>query len=178
MSNKTILYPEHVYAYRIGNDPKVTIVAQGHEDGVQNIKIVPSLATIYPPIYMVEGEFSPAIGYFPYTVKTTVNYATDLDYVQFQMANGTQRIPVRDILQDEATAPSPKAMDAVSGSNPNQVVGYAYNSSDISKAISDAVTKLQAKFPGKVNAELVSSGFVGVGQPVGIAYYYVVMEQK
>jgi len=54
----------------------------------------------------------------------------------------------------------------------------AYNSSDINVAISDAITKLRAKYPGGINAKMVDSGFVAVGSPVGIAYYYVVMEQQ
>ncbi|MFT5890966.1 MAG: hypothetical protein ACI9Y7_001065 [Dokdonia sp.] len=69
----------------------------------------------------------------------------------------------------------PEALTSVSG---KQVVGYAYNSTDINVAISDAVSKLQKLYPGSTNATLVKSGFIGVGRPIGIAYYYVIMEQN
>lgn len=180
MSNQ-ILFPSQVVAYRMGNDAKITIIAKGYADGYCNIHIEPSMAQIYPPIFMVVGEPCAVIGEFPYNVKKTVAYSTDLDYVNFQMAHGTVQIPIHDVMaQDstnlEATAPVPPSIQKVQN---DQVIGYAYNSSDINKAISDAVTKLYQKFPGQaINAELVESGFVAAGSPVGIAYYYAIMEQK
>lgn len=172
--SRQILYPEQVTAMRIGNESKVTIVARGHEDGYCNIQIDASMAEIYPPIFMVTGEPCAVIGYFPYQVSKTIPYSTDLDYVNFQTANGTERIPIYDVMKD-TNAVTPQALKAVAS---DQVVGYAYNSTDISKAISDAVSKLQQQHPGNVNAKLVESGFVAAGSPVGIAYYYVVMEQQ
>ncbi|CAM1340661.1 hypothetical protein [Tenacibaculum amylolyticum] len=175
--NSQVLYPEQVFAYRIGNDSNVTIVAKGHEDGYCKIHIQASMATIYPPIYMVVGEPCAVIGYFPYTVHKTVPYATDLDYVQFQTAKGTERIPIRDIMEDIAPAAKTELLASAANSD-NQVTGYAYNSSDINVAISDAISKLRKKFPNGISAEIVSSGFVAAGSPVGIAFFYVVMEQK
>ncbi|WP_442266750.1 hypothetical protein ACSIGC_03360 [Tenacibaculum sp. ZS6-P6] len=175
--NSQILYPESVYAYRIGNDNKVTIVAKGHEEGYCNIEITPSMATIYPPIYMVVGSPCAAIGYFPYTVQKTVPYSTDLDYIQFQTANGTERIAIHDVMETLDKTPNIELL-AKAATNDNQVTGYAYNSSDINKAIDDAIAKLRKKFPRGISAELVSSGFVAAGSPVGIAFYYAVMEQK
>jgi hypothetical protein len=170
----TILYPESVSALRIGNDPRVTITAKGHADGYCKIQIVQSPATIYPPIYMVEGEQCGMIGYFPYTAQKTIPYSTDLDYVEFQMANGTQRIPILDVMKSDG--PKPQALAAVAD---DQVTGLAPNSSDINVAIADAISKLRAKYPGKsINAQLKDSGFVAGGAPVGIAYYWVVMEQQ
>jgi hypothetical protein len=62
---------------------------------------------------------------------------------------------------------------------PGQVVGYAYNSADINVAIQDAIGKLRKLSPtGQVSAEVVSSGFVAAGSPVGIAFFYVVMQPK
>jgi len=147
-------------------------MAKGHEDGYCKIQIEPSLATIYPPIYMVTAEPCAVIGYFPYQVSKTVPYSTDLDYVNFQMEGGTQRIPIRDIMEDSA---SPQALTAVAD---NQVTGMAYNSSDINVAISDAISKLRKKYPSGLNAKMIDSGFVAAGSPIGIAYYYVVMEQQ
>lgn len=165
-----VLYPENVYAYRIGNEPEVVIVATGHEDGFTNIRIEASLLTIYPPVFMVVGDETPAIGYFPYTVKKVVPYATDLNYIQFQMANGTQKIPV--------TSLEAKSVSLAATQGAQQVVGYAYNSTDINVAIQDAVSKLRKLSPdGNIAAQLTSSGFVAAGSPVGIAYYYVVMQQ-
>lgn len=168
-----ILFPQEVYAFRMGDEPRVTIVARGHEDGYCNIRIVPSQATIYPPIYMVVGEPCAVIGYFPYLASTTVRYSTDLDYVLFQLSTGTQKIPIRDLRETQENLP-----EALTQPTENQVVGYAYNSTDINIAIQNAVSKLQEKFPGRVSALLKESGFVAVGSPVGIAYYYVVMEQQ
>ncbi|MDG1330889.1 MAG: hypothetical protein P8P74_01055 [Crocinitomicaceae bacterium] len=170
--SREILYPSTVKAYRYGNEPEVTIVASGYEDGFQKIQIEASLAQIYPPIYMVTGEPSDAIGDFPYTVQKTVQYATDLDYVSFQMEGGTQRITIENIFESKAT---PEALTATQS---NQVTGIAPNSSDINKAISNAVSKLYKLYPGKINAKMVDSGFVAAGSPIGIAYYYVVMEQQ
>ena len=172
MMSREILYPTEVTAYRHGADNQVVIIAKGREDGYCKIQIEPSMAQIYPPIFMVTGEPCAVIGDFPYTVQKTVRYSTDLDYVNFQMANGTQRIPIYDIMEADN---APKALAAVAD---NQVTGMAYNSSDINVAISDAITKLRAKYPSGINAKMVDSGFVAVGSPVGIAYYYVVMEQQ
>ena len=168
-----ILYPSEVYAYRVGNDPKVTIIAKGHEDGYCKIRIEQSAAQIYPPIFMVVGDPCEVIGYFPYTVSKSIPYATDLDFVFFQTGSGTEKIPVRNLLDEKGAVP-----EALTQTNSKQVVGYAYNSSDINIAIADAVSKLQKLFPGNTNAVLVKSGFVGVGMPIGIAYYYVIMEQQ
>ena len=167
-----VLYPTEVAAYRYGADQQVVIIAKGREDGYCKIQIQASMATIYPPIYMVTAEPCAAIGNFPYTVQKTVPYSTDLDYINFQMADGTQRIPIHDIM--DATE-KPQALAAVAD---DQVTGMAYNSSDINVAIADAIKKLRAKYPSGINAKLVDSGFVAAGSPVGIAYYYVVMEQQ
>ena len=173
MTKEQILFPQEVSAYRIGTESKVTIIAKGHEDGFCNIRIVPSLAQVYPPIYMVVGEPCAVIGYFPYTVKSTVFYSTDLDYVQFQLSDGTQRIPIHDVMVAQENTP-----EILAKKTDTQVVGYAYNSADINVAIQDATNKLQQRFPGKVSAVLKESGFVAAGSPVGIAYLYVVMEQN
>jgi riboflavin biosynthesis pyrimidine reductase len=96
------------------------------------------------------------------------------------MANGTQKIPIFDVMKEHKSI-TPSAVLASGKStkaNANRVIGYAYNSSDINVAIADAVRKLQAKFPSNVSAVMVESGFVAAGSPVGIAYYYVVMEQQ
>ena len=166
--NEQILYPSEVTAYRMGNDSNVIITAKGYEDGFTKIKITPSMAAIYPPIYMVVGEPTPAIGMFPYTVQLTVPYPQDLDFVYFQMEHGTQKIPVVDIMQD--TKSLPQALVKATTTD-NQVTGYAYNSTDISKAIGDAVNKLRVKYPNGINAKVVESGFTAVGSPVGIAFF-------
>jgi hypothetical protein len=178
--NTQIIYPTQVTAMRIGNESKVTITATGHEEGLTNIRIEQSAAMIYPPIFMVVGDPTPAIGYFPYSVSKTIEYSTELDYINFTMANGTQRIPIFDVMKEFKKSTPTAVLESTKStkSNSNRVVGYAYNSSDINTAIADAIRKLRVKFPANVNAIMVESGFVAVGSPVGIAYYYVVMEQK
>lgn len=178
--NTQILYPTQVTALRIGNETRVTITAKGYAEGMKNIRIEKSMAQIYPPIFICVGEESSAIGYFPYEVSQTFILSTDLEYFFFSMSNGDQKIPIFDVMKEHEAATPDVILNsaAQSDSNANQVIGYAYNSSDINVAISDAITKLQAKFPANVNASMVDSGFVAVGSPVGIAYYYVVMEQK
>lgn len=170
-----ILYPTEVTAYRYGADKQIVIVAKGREDGYCKIQIQASLATIYPPIYMVTGEPCAAIGDFPYTVNKTVPYSTDLDYVNFQMAHGTQQIPIHDIME---VTDAPQALKTVAN---NQVTGIAYYSSNIQVAIDNAIKELRKSHPdGGINAKMVESGFVTASAPgpFGIAYYYVVMEQQ
>ena len=119
---------------------------------------------------MVEADLpvpSP-IGYFPYTVRLTVPYNPETDYINFTMKGGDQRIKITKIWEN--------APDAITKATPKQVVGYAYNSTDINVAISDAVSKLQAQSPGNVSAVIKTSGFVAAGLPIGIVYFYVVME--
>lgn len=173
--NTQILYPDQVVVYRIGSDNKVTIVAKGREDGYCKIKIEQSMATIYPPIFMVSAEPCSVEGSFPYTVQKTIPYALDLDYLQFQTERGTERIAIHDVMEDIEDSKITAITEVET--NENQVVGYAYNSSNINKAIEDAVAKLRKKFSNGVSARMVDSGFVAGGSPVGIAYYYVVMEQ-
>ena len=62
--------------------------------------------------FMVTGEPCPVIGYFPYEVRKTIPYSTDLDYVNFQTANGTERIPIHDVMAD-SNAVTPQALTAV-----------------------------------------------------------------
>lgn len=179
MSNQ-ILFPDKVSAFRVGNNPEITIMASGREDGYCKVHIQPSLAEIYPPIYLVVGEPCAVIGNFPYTVSTTVPYATDLDYVYFQTASGTQKVQVVDVLSTAHNAP-PALLEAhskESDDDSNTVTGMAPNSSDINVAIANAITKLRAKFPNGISAKVTDSGFVAAGSPVGIAYFYVVMEQQ
>ena len=177
MSNQ-VLFPDEVIAFRVGSNPQVTITAKGREDGFCKIHIQASAAQIYPPIYMVVGEECAAIGNFPYSVSKTVPYATDLDYVNFQTSGGTKQIKIVDLLADSDNAP--KELLAAEGKDApaNQVTGIAPNSSDINTAIANAITKLRAKFPKGLNAVVTKSGFVAAGAPIGIAYFYVVMEQQ
>ena len=98
-----------------------------------------------------------------------------LNYLQFQTERGTERIAIHDVMEDIEGSKITAITEVET--NENQVVGYAYNSSNINKAIEDAVVKLRKKFSNGVSARMVDSGFVAGGSPVGIAYYYVVMEQ-
>jgi hypothetical protein len=173
--SREILYPTEVAAYRYGSNDQVVIVAKGREDGFCKIQIEASLATIYPPIYMVTGEPCAAIGNFPYTVRKAVQYSTDLDYVNFQMANGTQRIPIHDIMEVSDT---PEALKSVSD---DQIVGIAYYSNNIQDAIDNATQQIYKKYPNAgANMKMVDSRIVtsSVPGPFGITYYAVTFEQQ
>jgi len=178
--NSQIIYPSEVTALRIGNESKVTITARGHEEGLTNIRIEKSMAQIYPPLYLCVGDPTPAIGYFPFQVSKTIDLSPDTDHIFFSMQGGDRKIPIYDVMKElkDATPDVVLKSSKKTKSNSNQVIGYAYNSSDINVAISDAIKKLRVKFNAHINAKLVDSGFVAVGSPVGIAYYYVVMEQQ
>ncbi|MFK7784998.1 MAG: hypothetical protein AB8B56_07775 [Crocinitomicaceae bacterium] len=173
--SREILYPTEVAAYRYGSNSQIVIVAKGREDGFCKIQIEASLATIYPPIYMVTGEPCAVIGDFPYTARKTVRYSTDLDYINFQMAHGTERIPIEDILE---TSDAPEALTSVSD---NQIVGIAYYSNNIQDAIDNATDQIYKKFPNAganmkmVDSRIVTSSVLG---PFGITYYAVTFEQQ
>ena len=61
---------------------------------------------------------------------------------------------------------------------PNEATGFAYNSTDLGAAFSDAIENLRAKFPGNISAVVKTMGFYAAGSPVGIAGTYVTVQKS
>ncbi|GAA2512401.1 hypothetical protein [Pilimelia columellifera] len=91
-----ILTPEEVTAsYRTG---VLSIEVSGHEDGVTDISIVSAAAApVTPPPFRVQGQQSPAIGYFPYRVEASFPMPEDPHEIAVESPIGTQMIPVRSL---------------------------------------------------------------------------------
>ena len=174
MHSSTILNPSKVLAYRLPNG-QVMLNASGYEDGFCKIRIQPTQAFIEPPIYAVYGESCPeVIGMFPYNVSNVIHYPLGRDMVAFQTSDKQLNVPIAKF--DESTPGLADLVELQKNQSKHQVIGYAYNSSNFQTAFAHAVSQLQQQFPGKTHAKVVTSGFVGVGSPVGIAFTYVVME--
>jgi len=76
---------------------KLTIVAEGREDGVNNIDIVQSPKDIVPnTTFAVVGERAELIGMFPYRVERQFPMQGDPEYIEIERQMGTpQRVPVK-----------------------------------------------------------------------------------
>lgn len=61
---------------------------------------------------------------------------------------------------------------------PNEVTGFAYNSTDVGAAFSNAIENLRVKFPGNVSAVVKKIGFYAAGNPVGVAGTYVTVQKN
>lgn len=151
----------------------LAIEAQGSSECPQCVQIVQAPMPIEPPEFNLQTCACPAIGVFPYKVRAVFR---DLPYTQtivVRTASGAKTVkvePIPALEAGEVALPAPPADD--------EVVGYAPNSTDVSRAIADAVSKLREKFPGGVNARVTETGFFAVGTPIGIAALYVRMQQQ
>ncbi|GAB6039685.1 hypothetical protein [Endothiovibrio diazotrophicus] len=175
MKDYVILRPaaDNVAAYRIEGTSMIIIVAKGHTANLcRGLEIRPIHNEIAPPIYQVTQDNCGAIGSEEYDIAEFFSYP-GVDYVYFETAQGTIRLDI----QEPRVEHTPATL-AAAHSNDNQAVGYAPNSTDINKAISSAVKQLRAKFPGNISAKMVDAGFVAAGSPIGIAFFYVVMERQ
>lgn len=169
-----ILTPEKINAFRLPNGD-VALDASGREDGICNIRWEKSAAIPFPPIYMVVGEQCGAIGNFPFQTRKVISYPTNIDYVNVQTGEGSVKVQIVPVPADtEGLAEA----QAVEKTGPDEVVGYSYNQVNVDGAISNAISKLRKTHNGAINAVVKETGFVAVGSPIGIAYLYVVMEQK
>ena len=181
-SKPIILSPEKVQACEIQLvlahqmfKPTLTICAQGHEDGVTDIQIKPVDLGAEKPVFEIVGKFTPALGYFPYNVKQTFEVQNaDIQEILVKSDSGITSYPVQHLLSGSEHQPKPEVFNNIST---EQVVGYAYNQSNLDKAFQDAVSQLYKKHAGSISSKVVESGFVAAGSPVGIAYTYVIMEQ-
>lgn len=170
MINNHIIFPLEVKVYRIGEDDKILIIVSGQEAGICKVQIQASAATIYPPAYMVIGETCKDTGYFPYSEQKTISYPTNIDYVLFQTETGTQRIPIVNVIDEDTSVGKVVAVKE------NQVIGYAYNSTDINRAIADATNKLRKMAPNFIAAKLKRSGVISVRELSNFMFFYAVME--
>ncbi|GGJ89164.1 hypothetical protein GCM10010123_18400 [Pilimelia anulata] len=91
-----ILNPEDVTAtYRAGI---LTIEASGHEDGVTDISIASATTEVLnPPPFRVQGQQSPAIGYFPYRVESSFPMPADPQEIIIETPSGGMMVPVRSL---------------------------------------------------------------------------------
>ncbi|WP_163835259.1 hypothetical protein [Spartinivicinus ruber] len=166
---------ELVLAHQHGN-PTLTITAEGQAEGITSTKVVAVDLHAKIPVFKVVGYTTPAIGYFPYTAKQTFEgVSPDLQEIKIQTPDGTTEYKVTHLLADYEPQAIPASVKSV---KENQVVGYAYNQSNLDLAFSNAVKQLYNKYPGHISAKVVDSGFIAAGSPVGIAYTYVVVEQE
>jgi hypothetical protein len=93
-SGKTIeLTPESIDATYLGRTLKIT--ASGREDGVKNISIIP--IDFQKLVFAVEGEPSPAIGNFPYTVTADFQLPEKPAFIYLKTPQGIKEVPVRDL---------------------------------------------------------------------------------
>ena len=60
---------------------------------------------------------------------------------------------------------------------PNEATGFAYDSTDLGQAFSNAIDNLRTKFPGNINAVVKTIGFSAFGSPVGVAATFVTVQK-
>jgi hypothetical protein len=91
-----LLDPEDISAsYQSGI---LTIQASGHEEGVTDIRIVSaSNEPIEPPVFRVEGDETPAIGFFPYSVEASFPMGHDPHEIALETPAGTRIVTVRSL---------------------------------------------------------------------------------
>ena len=151
------------------------LTASGHAECVEYVAISQTPLTIVPAEYQITTCACAQIGSLPYQVHAWFHVVEQPEKVNVHTASGAQEVEVKGFpaeIGDIAT-PAPLS-DAAEG----EVIGIAPNSTDINRAIADAVAKLQKLYPGKVNATLTESGVVAAGSPIGIAFIYVRMKQS
>lgn len=180
---QTILTPEKVQATEVQlvlaqhtSKPILTVVVQGHEEGLTDIQIKPINMTSEKPVFEVVGKQTPAIGYFPYNVKQTFEVSNpDIQEILIQSNKGITAYSVQHLVSGSQDHVVPAVLNNVSD---NQTVGYAYNQTNLDTAFQDAISQMHTKYKSGISAKVVDSGFVAAGSPVGIAYTYVVVEQQ
>jgi len=153
------------------------LAASGETECPQHANLSESPATIVPPEYQLTTCACEEIGTFPFNVHAWFHLREQPETVTVHTAAGAQKVDVgvfpANLVEDVAT---PHALTAKLGAN--EVVGISPNSWDVNRAINDAVSKLQAAYPGNVNATVTETGVVAAGSPVGIAFLYVKMKQS
>lgn len=170
-----LLNPTTIKAYRSPFLPNfVTLYAEGREDGICNIHWTELPIPIFPSVFAVVGQRCAAIGDFPYQTSHSFPYPDSESKVIVQTPDGEKTIPIEALPEDENTSQLKEIQSLLTS---NTVMGMAPFSSDYQTAFQNAVDQLYKKFPGHINAQVIRSGFVAAGSPIGIAYTYVVMEQ-
>lgn len=147
----------------------LAIEAQGHSECPQCVQIVQAPIPIEPPEFNLQTCACLAIGDFPYQVRAVFRDLPFTATIVVRTASGAKTVKVEPI---PAIEPLPVPL------SDDEVVGYAPNSTDVSRAIADAVSKLRERFPGGVHARVTETGFFAVGTPIGIAALYVRMQQQ
>ena len=151
--------------------------ASGHAECPEFVNISQTMLTIFPPEFQIMTCACGQIGSFPYNVHAWFELAEQPETVTVHTASGAQKVDVQPFpadLTDEIATP-PLLTDKLAD---GEVVGISPNSFDLSRAIADAISKLQKAYPGQVSATVTDIGVVAAGSPVGIAYLYVRMKQE
>ena len=151
--------------------------ASGHAECPQFVNISQTMLTIFPPEFQIMTCACPQVGSLPYNVHAWFELAEQPETVTVHTASGPQKVEVKSFpadLTDDIATPSLLTDKLAAG----EVVGISPNSFDLSRALGDAVSKLQQAYPGEVNASVTDIGVVAAGSPVGIAYLYVRMKQQ
>jgi len=149
----------------------LVITAQGHCECPSNARIVPAPIPIEPPEFNLETCACPRIGMFPYSAQADIPMASPPPSIVVNTASGSKTVKVGIVPVENATSALPQAAE-------DEVVGYAPNSTDVDRAIADAVSKLRTKFPTGINATVTEIGFFAAGTPVGVAALFVKMKQQ
>jgi hypothetical protein len=151
------------------------LTASGHAECVEYVAISQTALTIIPAEYQITTCACPQIGSFPYQVHAWFHVVEKPEKVKVHTASGSEDVEVQGFPTEigDITTPAALGADLADG----EVIGIAPNSTDINRAIADAVTQLQKLYPGKVNATLTETGVVAAGSPIGIAFIYVRMKQ-
>jgi len=92
MAEQTMLNPKDVTAtYR---DGALTIRASGEEDGVKDIRVIQEKAELWPPIFAVVGDQTPAIGTASYNVERRFEIGREVDSIHLATSAGGRDVPV------------------------------------------------------------------------------------
>lgn len=153
------------------------LTASGECECPQYASISETMITIYPPEYQITTCACSEIGLFPYNVHAWFHLAEQPEAVTVHTQEGPQKVEVEAFaadLSDDLGTPEVLTAKLSKG----EVIGLSPNSWDINRAISYAVGQLEKLYPGNVNAELIETGVVAAGSPVGVAFLYVRMKQS
>jgi|GEM_PF-3289529 len=172
--------PENVTAIWFRNGT-LSIMAEGHAQCPYPAKseIIPGPESIIPPVnYLVKICEGNCEIYAPYRVTGTFHYYKTMPKsITIVYPGGSKQVPVHSITEvvGKKTV-MPKCLSEELG--PNEAIGIAPNSFDITRAYSNAVEQLQKRFPGQLNAVVEEIGSIGAGTPIGIFYTYVKVKQQ
>lgn len=153
------------------------ITAQGDAECTDYVTISQSPLAISPPEYQIMTCACPNAGKFPYTAHAWFALARNTETITVHTDSGPQQVKLESfpaVLAGDVQTPSVFTAQPVEG----EVVGVSPNSWDFSRAMADAVNKLNELYPGNINATVTETGVVALGPPIGMAFLYLRMRQS